>query len=98
MPPPDVREKLLRWGVADYSAIFSRAIGLNAILVQPPEFEVLSEGFLCSYHRYADALFRTFLELQPHGPAAADRFHFELYASGEYSRKLELEWQGEEEN
>jgi hypothetical protein len=97
-PPSGVREKLLHWGVADHSSIFSRAIGLNALLVQPPAFDTLSETFLYAYHRYADALFHAFLDSQPHCPAGADRFHFELYASGEYSRKLELEWKGEEDN
>src|SRR5512141_96746 len=28
-PPPSVREKLCKWGVADYRHIFSRALGLN---------------------------------------------------------------------
>jgi hypothetical protein len=97
-PPPGVRDKLLRWGVADYYSIFSRAIGLNILFVQPPAFDTLSEKFLSTYHRYADALYRSYLEAEPHCPARADAFHFELYASGEYSRKLELEWQGEEEN
>jgi hypothetical protein len=97
-PPPNVREKLMRWGVADYSAIFARGIGLNAVFAQPPEFALLSEVFLGSYHRYADALFRSFLASGTYAPAPADRFAFELYASGEYSRKLEMEWQAEEEH
>lgn len=96
-PPSGVREKLLRWGVADHSSIFSRAIGLNALFVQPPALDTLTETFLCAYHRYADALYRGYLDSQPHAPADAGLFHFELYASGEYSRKLELEWQADEE-
>lgn len=92
-PPAGVREKLLRWGVADYSSIFSRAIGLNALYNEPPPLEILSEEFLRNYHRYADALFQSYLEAQPHTVIGAHGFQFELYASGEYSRKLESEWE-----
>jgi len=97
-PPSGVREKLVRWGVQDYCSIFSRAIGLNVLFAKPPAFDTLSEQFLSTYHRYADALFRGYLESQPHRPIGANLFNFELYASGEYSRKLELEWQEEEES
>lgn len=96
-PPRGVREKLLRWGVVDHRSIFSRAIGINTLFAQPPPFDTLSEKFLSNYHRYADAVYRVYLECQAHSPAGADRFTFELYASGEYTRKLELEWQGEED-
>jgi hypothetical protein len=37
------------------------------------------------------------LERQPHAVIGADEFQFELYASGEYSRKLELGWEGSSE-
>jgi len=94
-PPEDVQEKLAHWGVSDYPAIFSRAIGLNTLFLQPPAFETLSEQFLRNYHCYADALFRCYLEAEPHGMAGADRFHFCLYASGEYSRLLESEWEAD---
>src|SRR5438477_5413187 len=30
-PPSAVKDKLIRWGVADYVSIFSRSIGLNAM-------------------------------------------------------------------
>lgn len=92
-PPHSVREKLLRWGVADFGSIFSRAIGLNALFAEPPEPGTVSEEFIRNYHRYADALFRTYMEAQPHASLDATQFHFELYASGEYSRKLESEWE-----
>jgi hypothetical protein len=87
-----VSEKLLRWGVSDYPAIFSRAIGLHAMFLQPPAFESLSQEFLRNYHRYADGLYRSFMESQPHRTAAARNFRFDLYASGEYSRMLESAW------
>jgi hypothetical protein len=97
-PPEPVREKLIRWGVADYVSIFSRAIGLNALFSAPPALEGLTEEFLRNYHRYADSLFHCYMESQAHRPIAARNFHFELYASGEYSRMLETEWGAEEEN
>jgi hypothetical protein len=91
-PPAAVREKLIRWGVSDYVSIFSRAIGLNALFTEPPVFTNLSEEFLRNYHRYADCLFRCYLDLQPHRALASGNFPFDLYASSEYSRLLEAEW------
>jgi len=93
--PGEVKDKLESWGVADYSSIFSRAIGLNTLFTAPPAFDALSEEFLRNYHRYADALFRCFMELQPHLLAAARNFRFDLFASGEYSRLLESQWEAE---
>jgi hypothetical protein len=94
-PPQAVKEKLVRWGVADYASIFSRATGLNVLFAQPPTFEVLSEEFLRNYHRYADAVHRCFLASQPHQPLSSTHFRFELYASGEYTRMLESKWSAE---
>jgi hypothetical protein len=94
-PPPPVRDKLVRWGVADYVSIFSRSIGLNATFSEPPTFETLAEDFMRHYHRYADYLYRCFMEAQPHLALASANFRFDLYASGEYSRMLETEWGGE---
>jgi len=91
-PPEAVREKLVRWGVADSASIFSRAIGLNVLFAQAPGFEMLSEEFLANYHRYADGLYRAFLGAQSFATLAPAEFHFELYASGEYSRMLESKW------
>ena len=91
-PPPSVKEKLIRWGVADHCAIFSRAIGLHALFAEPPPFDGLSSGFLQNYHRYSDALFRSFMESQPHRIISAANFRFEIYASGEYTKMLESEW------
>jgi hypothetical protein len=93
--PAVVKEKLVNWGVADYTSIFSRAIGLNLLFTAPPVFEVFSEEFLRNYHRYADALYRCFMELEPHLILAAENFRFDLFASGEYSRLLESQWGGE---
>ena len=94
-PPEAVREKLVRWGVADYVSIFSRAIGMNAVFVQPPAFDTLNEEFLRNYHRYPDFLYRCYMESEPHQSLPAANFRFALYASGEYSRMLETEWGGD---
>jgi hypothetical protein len=94
--PADVKEKLARWGVADYSSIFSRALGLNTAFIQPPDIDILSAEFLRNYHRYADSLFRCYMESEPHCTLSPANFPFALYASGEYSRMLESEW-GESE-
>lgn len=91
-PPAAVRDKLIGWGVADHASIFSRAIGLNVMFAEPPAFEGLSEEFLRNYHRYADALHRCYLAMEPHRTLTSAHFRFELYASGEYSRMLESEW------
>ena len=91
-PPDNVREKLIRWGVVDYASIFSRAIGLNAVFAEPPEFAQMTEEFLRNYHRYADNLYQCYMESDPHRTVSSKNFQFELYASGEYSRMLETEW------
>jgi hypothetical protein len=93
--PESVKEKLQRWGVADYVSIFSRAIGINTIFANPPGIETLSEEFLRNYHRYADFIFRCYMESQSHQPLLSANFRFELYASGEYSKMLESEWSEE---
>jgi hypothetical protein len=93
--PPHVKEKLESWGVADYTSIFSRAIGLNILFTAPPAIDVLSEELLRNYHRYADALYRCYMQMEPHLIVAPRNFHFDLFASGEYSRLLESEWDAE---
>jgi len=40
-------------------------------------------------------LYRSYMESAPHRTANDKRFHFVLYASGEYSRLLESQWEGE---
>jgi hypothetical protein len=56
----------------------------------------VSEEFLRNYHRYADALYRCYVESQPHRLIGCRNFQFDLYASGEYSRLLESEWEANE--
>ena len=95
--PVHIHAKLQGWGVADYKSLFSRALGLNAIFACPPETSVARAEFLLDYHRYADGLFRSWKENQPGGEATPDAFTFELYASGEYSKILENQWENEKE-
>lgn len=91
-PPENVREKLMRWGVVDYAAVFARAVGLNAIFAEPPDFGILAPDFVRSYHRTADLVYQAFMESEAHRVAPAKNFHFELFASGEYAKLLEAEW------
>src|SRR5262249_27002143 len=85
-PPEPVRQKLTGWGVSDYVSIFARAVGLNAVFAEPPALSLLSEDFLRGYHRYADHLFRCFLESHSYSAIRNANFTFDLYASGEYSK------------
>jgi hypothetical protein len=90
--PPEVQAKLRKWGVADYKAIFSRALGLSTVLAAAPDRDTLSDEFVRNYYRYADQLFASrqgetvFEDISNFG------FEFDLFASGEYSRMLEREW------
>jgi hypothetical protein len=90
--PEPVIAKLKKWGVADYKSIFSRALGLSAMLAAVPERTALTDEFIRNYYRYADQLFQIrqgealFADIYSLG------FDFEIYASGEYSRMLEREW------
>ena len=61
-PPPHIHDKLNTWGVADYKALFARALGLNAIFETAPDLDTVRSGFLMDYHRYADGFFRAWNE------------------------------------
>ncbi|MBI3278442.1 MAG: hypothetical protein HYZ57_01215 [Acidobacteria bacterium] len=91
-PPGPVRDKLNRWGVADYKSIFSRAIGLNSLFAEAPGRDQLSDCFLRHYYRFADQLYRCRQTLAAFTAVGSANFDFELYASGEYSRMLEQQW------
>ncbi|MCC7496260.1 MAG: hypothetical protein IT160_01705 [Bryobacterales bacterium] len=96
-PPESVREKLNRWGVADYKAIFSRALGLNAVFSEAPSCESLTTDFIRNYYRFADAMYLLWQRASEAAEIGRDTFDFDLYASGEYSRMLEREWESETE-
>ncbi len=90
--PEAVQAKLKKWGVSDYRAIFSRALGLSAVFGEVPQRETLTDEFIRHYYRYADQLFQirqgevVFTDVSELG------FELEIFASGEYSRMLEREW------
>jgi len=95
-PPEEVSEKLARWGVTDYLAIFCRAIGFISLFSEPPPPEILSPDFLFDYHRYGDLLYQGFMEAETHSTITTRNFRFGLFASGEYSRMLEAGWEKQE--
>jgi hypothetical protein len=92
-PPPMVKDKLVKWGVFDYKAIFSRAVGLNMIFAEVPAKDCLSPNFIRHYYRYADHIFECSRSMQSYALIRSSNFEFDLFASGEYSRMLEREWQ-----
>jgi hypothetical protein len=91
--PVDVQDKLRKWGVADYKAIFARALGLNCLFANVPTRDLVSDEFVRNYFRYADQLFTCRQNLSPFTTIGSKVFRFELYSSGEYSRKLERAWE-----
>jgi len=90
--PATVEAKLRKWGVGDYRAIFMRAIGLNVVLADIPPRSFLTDDFIRNYYRYADQMFLARQAVAPFKDIAGLGFEFELFASGEYSRRLEREW------
>jgi len=93
--PTQVKEKLHQWGVVNYRALFSRAIGLYSVFGRAPELQSLSPEFIRDYYRYADYLFECRQQLAPFTELNPDEFDFELYASREYSLMLERQWGAE---
>lgn len=92
-PPPQVKEKLIKWGVSDYKAIFSRAVGLNMVFAEAPQKDNLTQEFIRHYYRYADHMFECSRSMRSFAMIRSCNFDFDLFASGEYSRMLEREWQ-----
>ncbi len=90
--PLEVQSKLRKWGVADYKSIFMRALGLNAMFVDVPDRDMLSDEFIRNYYRYADQFFLCRQSQSSFSDISDLGFDFEIFASGEYSRMLEKEW------
>ncbi len=90
--PHAVRDKLQGWGVADYKAIFRRAFGLHAVFAGVPGRESLTEAFLADHDHYADSLYECRARTAGSSRVDPEGFPFEVYASGEYTRLLESEW------
>jgi len=91
--PASVQSKLRKWGVADYKSIFTRALGLNAVFANVPNRKDLANDFIKNYYRYADQLFASMQSQSQFADITASGFLFEIYASGEYTRMLERQWQ-----
>ena len=92
-PPETVKGKLESWGVMDYHAIFSRALAFNSVFAEAPERAALTEEFIRHHCRYADHLFQCRQELTAFPRIRSQNFPFEMFASGEYARLLEREWE-----
>jgi hypothetical protein len=92
-PPEHVKVKLKKWGVADYKAIFARALGLNSVFADVPERTLLADDFIRNYYRFADHMFSCRQGMAVFAPIQSQNFHFDLFASGEYSRMLSREWE-----
>jgi hypothetical protein len=58
-----------------------------------PLIECLSESFLLHYHIFADHLFICTQHLTKFAEITPVNFRFELYASAEYARLLEKQWE-----
>lgn len=91
--PDDVEEKLKSWGVVEYVRIFSRSIGIYSQFSEPPSRESLQNNYLRHYYRYADCAFVAWRDLCKSPKLPAENFPFILYASGEYTRMLEQQWE-----
>ena len=90
--PEHVCEKLGKWGVTDFKTIFSRGIGLNTMFSNVPDRSTLSDHFVRNYYRYADQLFSSFQTEHAYEQLNSNRWEFDVYSSGEYSRMLERQW------
>jgi hypothetical protein len=90
--PASVQAKLRKWGVGDYRAIFTRALGLQCLFANAPAREFLCDEFVRNYYRYADQMFAVKQGEFEFTLIASRDFKFELYSSGEYSRMLERSW------
>jgi hypothetical protein len=86
--PPGVGARFESWGVIDYRRILSRAIGVNAVFPNPPDFGVISTEFLEDYYSYADSLFACYQGLLPFTRLEPSVFDFALYTSDEYLSTL----------
>jgi hypothetical protein len=91
-PPENVTRKMHSWGVIDFRTIFARALGLCAVLPNPPAREQVSDTFVRDFARYADALYRARRLTLPSSVPTAPKLQFEVYASGEYAQMLEKSW------
>jgi hypothetical protein len=90
--PSAVQSKLKKWGVGDYQAIFSRALGLHCLFADAPPRLLLSDDFVRNYYRFADHIFTTKQGECAFQSLNSQNFSFDLFSSGEYTRMLERSW------
>lgn len=90
--PDAVRQKLVSWGVLDFSALFRRSIGLHSIFREFPTQESLTPEFLRKYHRHLDQWFEYRMRESAYDRLQPSQFSFDLFASGEYTMLLEQSW------
>jgi hypothetical protein len=86
--PPVVGARFESWGVTDYRRVLSRAIGVNAVFPNPPDFGVITAEFLENYYAYADGLFACYQRLTPFTSLGSHSFGFSLYTSDEYLSRM----------
>jgi len=91
-PPAAVEAKLKKWQVGDFRAIFTRALGLNAVLADVPPREMLTDDFIRNYYRFADQIFQCTQSHTTFANLNDFPLEFDIFASGEYSRMLERQW------
>jgi hypothetical protein len=92
-PPMPVLQKMHAWGIKNFQLLFSRAIGLNAVFPHPPSTSDVSEAFLRSFQKYADALYDARLKSENATVVLDNIFTFDVYASGEYLSHMERSWE-----
>ena len=92
-PPLPVRDKLKYLGCGRLSSDFRPRNGLNAVFAEAPDRTLLTDGFIRNYHQFADRMYACKQAEAQFVPIRAANFDFELFASGEYSRMLERQWQ-----
>ncbi len=90
--PAEVAAKLRSWGVVEYARIFSRSIGIYSQFRDPPSREMLQASYLLHYYQFADYAFTCWSDMREHPILAQEQFPFTLYASGEYTKILEEQW------
>jgi hypothetical protein len=90
--PEAVSLKLQGWGVQDAAVLFARAIALNRLYAEPPGYAHLADSFIRHYHRYSDHVFECWQQIVAFREITCANFHFDLYASGEYTKMLETQW------
>ncbi len=86
--PAAVGARFESWGVMDYRRILARAIGINAVFPKPPDYGVITSGFLEEYYAFADGLFVIHQRLAQFPRLEPESFGFSLYTSDEYLSTL----------